>query len=94
MRRAVAIENDDKCLERLDKEDEAKRKRSEYVSMDQNPIRFLPGLCQPDGSPLGQVGWCGNHRDHNLSDPFIEYLNKDILVTAVSFTNYFYRVSE
>jgi hypothetical protein len=88
MRRVLAIEYDQKCLDELDNEDEAKRNTGQHMSMQKNPIRFLPGLCQPDGSPLGQVGWCGNHRGHNLSDPLIEYLNKDILLIAVSLTKY------
>lgn len=87
-RRVVAMENDDKGLAGLDKEDEAKWERGEYTSMEKNPLRFLPGLCQLDGSPLGQVGWCYNHRAHNLSDSFLEYLNKDLLQQAVSLTSY------
>ena len=58
------------------------------VSMEVNPCRFLPCVCQPDGSPLPVVSHCGCHRVDLSADDCIFCLNADILHQAVSFNKF------
>ena len=75
---------------RRDRQAGAKRKarKGRLVSMERNPGRFLPGMCQPNGSPLPVVSHCSCHKCHLCADDFICCLNADILHQAVSFNKF------
>lgn len=59
------------------------------VSMELNPLRFLPCRCGPDGGQLGEARHCSCHRIHNLTNDFVKSLNRGFLEQGVSASKYF-----
>ena len=58
------------------------------VSMKHNPLRHLPCQSTPEGGHFGEARHCACHRIHNLSELFVQFLNKGFLEQCVSATKY------
>ena len=58
------------------------------VSMEHNPLRWLPCRTTCNGDPLGEVRHCCMHKIHNLTDLFLAPLNEGFLAQCVSATKY------
>jgi hypothetical protein len=58
------------------------------VSMEHNPLRFVPGRCACNGNLLGEVRHCSCHRGHNLTEDFVSPLNEGFLEQCVSTATY------